>query len=417
MYAARVSLRDSRQATTRPNERALVTLWRNAYTLAEALVTEDGRRLRVVYPGRLSARAGPDFRDSVLATETGELLTGDVELHLGAPDWDRHGHHLDPNYNGVILHVVLSTKGRKTSQQQSKATVPVASLGPLAGLLGSVESLCGRGPALWPGLEGKRLEELLDLAGDHRFHSRSRGFVLEMEAADAEEALYGALMEGLGYASNRKPFRELARYVPLAVIRGLSQEPRGTRLLALKAMLLNAAGLLSVMEAGKETVRLSALLKHLPKTKNMGRDRWQLFRVRPSNHPARRVAGAAHLLDRYIEAGLLRGLAKDVCRDDARFLVQRMTVRSFIGRGRAGELVINVVLPFMHAWAGLRRDHALRTRCLELYRAFPAPQDNEITREAKRLLSARGEAVVATSARRHQGLIHLYRFMTGRVPV
>ena len=58
--------------------------------VADGLETEDGRRLRVVYPGRLSGLAGPDFRDTVLETEAGELITGDVELHVDAPDWYRH---------------------------------------------------------------------------------------------------------------------------------------------------------------------------------------------------------------------------------------------------------------------------------------------------------------------------------------
>ena len=75
-------------------------------------------------------------------------------------------------------------------------------------------------------------------------------------------------------------------------------------------------------------------------------------------------------------------------------------------------MAVNVVLPFMHALAGARRDKTLRARCLETYRSFPGLADNEITRETKRLLAYQGRSVTLGGARRHQGLIHLYNVMT-----
>ena len=143
---------------------------------------------------------------------------------------------------------------------------------------------------------------------------------------------------------------------------------------------------------------------------------WKLFRVRPANHPARRVIGAAHLVDRYIESGLVRGLEEVVRLGEARRIVQQMTVEPYIGRGRARELAVSVVLPFMQAWSGLRGDASLRELCHRLYAGFPKLADNDITREMVRLLSPEGDALEINGARRHQGLIHLYRIMAGRVP-
>jgi hypothetical protein len=234
-------------------------------------------------------------------------------------------------------------------------------------------------------------------------------------AADPEEALYGALMEALGYAVNRKPFRELARAVPLAILRPLSGEPAGTRLLAILALLTRAAGMLRFIQPPEQAIQLKRMLKHLPATPTLAAGRWHLFRVRPANHPVRRIAGAAHLVDRYIGAGLVRGLEADVMQGRARLLVQKLAVRPLIGAGRARAVAVNVVLPFMHALGTDRKDGELRARCLELYRAFPSLEDNEITREMKRVLSPESEMTEFTGARRHQGLIHLYRIMTGRI--
>ncbi|MCI0791129.1 MAG: DUF2851 family protein, partial [Chloroflexi bacterium] len=75
------------------SERALATLWERAASLPDGLTTQDGRRYWVNYPGRPNPRAGPDFLDARLRTESWQTVVGDVELHLNAPDWYRHGHH------------------------------------------------------------------------------------------------------------------------------------------------------------------------------------------------------------------------------------------------------------------------------------------------------------------------------------
>ena len=147
----------------------------------------------------------------------------------------------------------------------------------------------------------------------------------------------------------------------------------------------------------------------------MAGDQWQLFRVRPANHPVARIAGAAHLVDRYTEAGLVRGLAADVRRGDAGFLTERLTVRPFIGQGRAGDMVVNVVLPFIHSYAEVAGSRELRDTSVELYHAFPKLADNEITREMKRMLDPQTDAKLVTTARRQQGLIHLYKRLASRI--
>ena len=204
----------------RPSERALSALWQRAHTLSEGLTTEDGRPLRVVYPGRANPRAGPDFRDAIIINEAGDPITGDVELHLKAPDWYSHRHHVDPNYNGVILHVVLWPKRESTSKQQSGIKTPVASVAHAMPLLRCAKDSTHNLVAHLRALDKRGLEEALDRAGDDRFLARSRGFAMEMAATDPDQVLYRAMMEALGYLSNRRPFRELAERVPIGSLCG-----------------------------------------------------------------------------------------------------------------------------------------------------------------------------------------------------
>ena len=78
--------------------------------------------------------------------------------------------------------------------------------------------------------------------------------------------------------------------------------------------------------------------------------------MRPANHPWRRVAGAAVLLARYLESGLVAGLQQAAESGRPSRLTSALVVgkgeaggRSLIGPGRARDLAVNVVLPFFHA--------------------------------------------------------------------
>ena len=393
------------------SERALAFLWRRAESLPDGLVTQDGRRVRVIYPGRPNHRAGPDFHDAIIANEAGELLHGDVELHLNAPDWYAHRHHRDPNYNGVILHVVLRAKEAVETTQLSGVKAPVAVLeppparDPRAPAPASSISLSG-GPTC-----ARDLGKTLDRAGDERFVGRSRGFAMELERADADEVLYAAILEALGYASNRSPFRELAKRVPFDSLKWLRDEPRRTRAMAIKAAVLGASGLLPGLRPAEEASQLARLCRSMPTTRRMSASSWKLFRVRPANHPLRRVAGAALLVDRYIESGMVNGLG-DLRGATPRLLIERLAAPPLVGAGRAAEIAVNVVLPFLHAHASLGGASEAKSAALDLFRTFPPLADNEITREMKTIIGAEADAVDIRSARRQQGLITLYKGMT-----
>jgi hypothetical protein len=82
-----------------------------------------------------------------------------------------------------------------------------------------------------------------------------------------------------------------------------------------------------------------------------------------------------------------------------------------IGQNRAADIVINVVLPVVSAYAQQWRGEELKQDAMEVYAEHPKLQDNKITRYvAHRIFHNRenGSSVV-NSAMRQQGLIHLYK--------
>ena len=270
-------------------ERLLAKLWKERATREESFRADDGRRFRVIYPGRIGTTAGPDFRDAVVEEEGVGLVRGDVEVHVRQRDWDAHGHGKDPRYNGVVLHVVARMSQAYTTLHSGRR-VPVVSLEPLLhaeqpregnGDLWSLLKVHG----YWPPQDAAESGRLLDRAGDDRFLKNSGAFLDLLQREEPDQVLYAALMEALGYSQNVGPFMELAYKLPYSLLRRkvVACLPED-RLRTIQGLLLEAAG----------------FLPHPQDPRAVGRYHWRTFRVRPQNHPERRIGGFAHVLELFL---------------------------------------------------------------------------------------------------------------------
>jgi len=404
------------------DERLLVRIWARQLVSAESLATGFGEKVHIIYPGKENRDSGPDFLGAVIATEGGGLLLGDVELHLRASDWRSHGHGRDPSYNGLILQVVW--EGEAPVVLQSGRTVPTLSLQRcLSGSLTAVRywaSLNTMPPEpcydALSRLGDDEMGRLLDEAGEERFRLKASRFAAAMAGEPLSQVLYQGIMEALGYTRNKEPFQELARRSPLALLENVCRDKdyQG-RVTMLRSLLLGMAGLLPRGDA-----RMEEVWHCLGDREPLSLSSWHLFRVRPENHPARRLTGAAHLLARFGDEGLLEGVLRlvgescsDIGRLEAGFMVagegcRYAGRRALIGQGRAREIVVNIALPFAFAWAEANSEASLAEAALWLYRIYPKSGENEITRGLTRLLGSKASGLV-DSARRQQGLIHLDR--------
>lgn len=384
-------------------------------------MTEQGETVRVVYPGRLNDGRGADLRDAVIDTELGRFR-GDIEVHVRSSDWLAHGHHLDPAYNRVILHIVFRQDGPTATQLQNGLRVPTMAL---AGYMEKPSPNQGL-PCRARG-HPDQVAACLDEAGDERFQERVSRFQSEIGQGEIDQALYTAIMAALGYARNKAPCLELAQRVPISQLMALAVPASSEETLVRRqAALLGTAGLLPFSYLGKGAWprKLIAAWADLGMSPAMSRRDWELFKVRPGNLPPRRLAGVSVLLGRF-EGRLLDGLIGEVKETPvarpgrlrealitpaAGFWTEYLdfdvpvtgAAPALVGPSRADEIVVNVLLPF----AAVLSDPDLADKAIYLYRGYPRLPANSIERHMIPQLGI--ETRVISSARRQQGLLHIY---------
>ena len=401
-------------------ERLLSRLWRDR-EWRRIRFTGDGRRLRVLYPGRPNGGPGTDFRDAVIQVDDTPPVRGDVEVHRRAAGWNQHGHHRDSRYNGVVLHVVQQPSGDAITYRQDGRAVPVAEL--QAGRAPRSGQVQNNHPDAafsylrrWRALPLEELGRLLDQAGERRFLNKSSVFHAALQREDAEELLYRSILEALGYNRNREPFLELALRLPWRALRDAVRDiPLHSRRLAIRRLL---TGMAELSGNGTSATKMGAspgwgeLSGHATP---MEPSAWCFAGVRPANQPHRRIAGAAALLADYVDTGLLAGLLPLAGEKSVAALRKALTVIddwvTFIGPDRALDVAVNVVLPLLHAWGRFTGDPGVAGSCLSLYERAPHLAENEVTREMTALLRYPKKIALARGAIRQQGLIHLYRLL------
>jgi len=421
------------------SEKQAALIWQQV--AGKELTSSEDELVSVIYPGRTNGDNGPDFRDAVIVNKS-HLTKGDVEVHVKSSDWYSHKHHTDAEYNNVILHVVMWHDCNSATLLQSGKPVPILcltkALRQQAYLLPYQQLPCSQ---ILDHVDRQTLGKLLNAAGEERFKQKARHFQTEIlrpafralsSEKEAGQVLFQGMMRALGYAKNTKPFEDLADRMPLNSIE--SREG-----LALKqALLLGTAGLLPSQRwqgkfaREKEVQELEQIWQSADKkVKTMKEGDWNFSHIYPNNSPVRRIVAQSYLLERYSEGKLLAGILQlvkeaplpgghrvlengltvtgDGCwRDHFDFDVRSKTkISALLGNSKAGEIAVNVILPFAFSWGELANDAKLTENAIELYLNYPKLAGNCITRHMKKQLGI--EESFDFTACHQQGLIHIFR--------
>jgi hypothetical protein len=423
-------------------EESVVLMWQQL--LGKELLTEEGGRIKGVYPGRISGDSGPDFREAIIAMDGSPLIKGDIEVHVRSSDWYHHGHHTNPEYNNVILHVVLWRDCNSATLRQDGKSIPVLCLSSTlryqAYLMPYHELPCFQ---IEKRAGSEILAGLLSIAGEERFKRKAIHFQAESEREQAKQVLWKHLMRALGYSRNTKPFEELARRAPLRFMEAVSP------LIMKQAWLAGTAGLLPSQRSRGESSgddgprELELIWQSVGRGATPMRETdWNLWHIYPNNSPIRRIVAQSYLLERYCDTGLMGGMLqlvkesspgpphsmeKDRGRGRRRWLEDSLTVfgdgywqdhfdfdtrsktrtSALLGKSKASEIVVNVILPFAFSWGEMTGEPGLKEKAIQLYKHYPKLAENEITRHMAGQLSLEGTA--GLTACQQQGLIHIFR--------
>ena len=87
------------------NEVILSRIWSKLQFNSLSLITEEGAKIEILFPGKININSGPDFQNAKIKID-GVLWFGTVELHVRSSDWKKHQHQKNLAYENVILHVI-----------------------------------------------------------------------------------------------------------------------------------------------------------------------------------------------------------------------------------------------------------------------------------------------------------------------
>lgn len=392
-------------------EHELQRLWLHG-AFDKGLTTVEGHALRIQSPGWWNRLTGPDFRNAQVEFN-GTPCTGDVEIHRSARDWYEHGHHRDPAYNQVLLHVVRFLPDKappaRTESGRAVATLVWPDADEAARRTGchtdEPPERCGACATALCTQHPEAFRRFLGLAGEWRILEKMRRIQERMIRAGIEQAVYEAFMSACGYSNYKDQFSRIARTIPYDRARQLAQQEP----LALEAAFLRAAGLLPdpwphEMPPPNHFNHLRHLCEeHLHGLRALD-IAWPRIASRPANAPERRLAGAARLLMRTADKGLHRRLdilwrlpmtpirrrraleelfggAAGFWADHYRWHGPPSAKSSApLGAGRIRSVIGNVFIPAALAWARHNNDRVIEENAHALFLALPKEPDNRIHR-------------------------------------
>jgi hypothetical protein len=376
-------------------EQLMQYVWKHRLWLSEDMLTNDGRKVRVIDQGLLNTNAGPDFFNAKIEID-GHLWVGNVEMHVRATDWHRHGHDTDKAYDNVILHVVGKDDAPVFRSNGERIAQLVLEVSPLFHV--SYEQLVNARtefPCAMRLRDVPRLTitEWVERLAFERLHGKVERIraLLDNYHGSWEDVCYVTLSRNLGFGINNEAFERLARRTPLRLLGKHSDS-----LLQVEALLFGQAGMLDNSKKGTDSYydhlcSEYAFLRNKFSLQPMEREVWKLFRMRPQNFPYRRIAMLAHyieggfrLMNALLEAGTERELRNLFAVELQGYWATHFSFGKPIDRPVAAlsnrsidVVLINTVVPLYYAYGEITGNYEMTARAVALLEGLN-PENNSI---------------------------------------
>ena len=376
-------------------------IWKHRILPLHELRTTDGRTVEVIDPGLHNRHAGPDFFNSKIKID-GTLWVGNVEIHERSADWYMHGHDHDPAYNNVVLHVasvidadVVTADGSRPPQMELK--VPPHILQNYRRLLAADRYPPCRDTVLQ--LPSLTIHSWMSALAAERLSDKCDAIKQRVTTASGswEEAFFVTIARSFGFGVNSEAFEQWAAGLPVMQVGHHRDDP-----FQVEAIFLGTAGLLDA-DSMNERQRAAATadpyfnrlrsewtyLAHKFSLKAMPLQTWRFLRLRPQNFPYIRLSQLATLYcSRRADLsavtacktidGVRRALQSEVSdywRTHYTFGNESRPNSKHLSASSIDLLIINAVVPMLHAYGLHRQDEQLTARAVDFLEALP-PEDN-----------------------------------------
>lgn len=399
-------------------ENFLHFVWRLRRFRLQGLQTTTGDQIEIVEIGQHNHNAGPDFLNARIRI-AGTLWAGNVEMHLRSSEWLTHRHQDDPNYDNVILHVVLDED--EVIKHREGERIPCLNLRPYlpAGLAKQYLRLLHSEQWISCQQQLYNVPEVtknlwLDRLLVERLEERTQALAerLERNNGDWEETFYQHLAWGFGLKVNAEPFAWLAESLPLKIL--LRHKDKLTQL---EALIFGQAGMLEGTFQDAYPQQLQNEYHFLQKKYQLqaiSANHWKFMRMRPANFPSIRLAQWATLIFRTGQLFSKMLVATNLKEIENAFVVELSNYwqthfrfdrpgkksNKSLGQSRIHLLVINIIAPFLFLYGKRRGDEQYQDRALQLLAAVPAERNHIITAWA-------GLGIKAEQAAQSQALLQL----------
>ncbi|MDX9769467.1 MAG: DUF2851 family protein [Tenuifilaceae bacterium] len=381
-------------------------VWKHINFIPRQLLLSDNERLEVISPGEHNFDSGPDFFNAKIRIGN-TLWAGNVEIHINASDWNKHGHQNDAAYDSVILHIVgnndvavFNSKGNKvktaTIDYPNDLEWELQRLVANEGWIPCAKNISSYGELplrMWlAALAAERLEQKTEQVNN---------WVSELNGS-WEEAFYISMARSFGLKINALPFELLAKSIPLKILAKIRNN-----LLSLEALLFGQAGMLQEPDNLNDTYyqSLQKEYEYLRKAHSLTpipHHLWKFMRLRPMAFPTIRIAQLASLIhksyglfSKCIEiekftdlTDLLRTECSSYWHTHYTFGKESAAKSKLLGKSAIATVTLNTVVPFMFAYGDARGNQALKDKALGLLDEMPAEKNSTVQGFANLVIAA-----------------------------
>jgi hypothetical protein len=394
-------------------------LWKNQQLTGIVLTPATGRSVRVMDPGLHNHDAGPDFLNAKVEID-GTIWAGNVELHINASDWIRHGHASDHAYDSVVLHVVYfnDCEIRRPDGQVIPAAIlrfPSMMWDRYSSMLNSAHWIACQ--EVLPGIAPLHIAQWTSALLIEKLQGRIARMQQLLKGVNGhwDALLSTVLFRSFGLPVNTTPFEMLAQMIPYPVLLRNKSD-----LFSLEAILFGKSGMLH--SSLPEDVYVEGLKNEYSRyAAKLGRQSvpghaWKFMRMRPSAFPSLRIAQlSAFIKELYPPHKLVesrpslqvlrdqfRISAGDYWNNHFRFGKVSESRPKFLGREFIHSMIINGIVPYCFLYGKMNASQAFCDYAIQLLEQIP-PEHNVILKNWTKF------GMKITNAFDSQALLYLHK--------